>query len=107
MKFIASCDYIPPSGEDYTDIEMVVEPDQCPSMREIVARFVQGLELGVNTYDYYDDDEPYFDLGMDRLDAIDYERSFTKSTNERYENELRDLSSKQNVGEDNAGTVSE
>lgn len=74
-KYISVASYVPSLGESYIGVPSVTEPDDCPTMRQIVEKFVRGIQHTCSIYDEYDDSNPiefvdYFDL-MDQKRALD------------------------------------
>lgn len=82
-KFISSAAYLPSPGRSFIGVVDLCEPDECPTMREIVERCVRGLSPGVRLYDEYSDDEPLFQPGMDLFDLMDEQRRLQASLRER------------------------
>lgn len=73
---VATFNWLDYPGVDYTDILSVTEPCDCPSMREIVARHISGLDPGVSIYDDYDDEYQHLiEPGMDYFDVADMHRN--------------------------------
>lgn len=69
-KFYSPYNPPPRYVEDYTEVELVTEPDQCYSIQEIF-QFSMTNQLGrVNVYDQYDDSEEgaEYEFGTDQFE---------------------------------------
>lgn len=76
-NYVSVCDYDHTKypKTDYTSVESVLEPCDCPTMREIVSRHICGLDTGVTSYDGYDDEYQHIiEPGMDYFDVADMHR---------------------------------
>lgn len=60
--------------EDYTGVVDQCEPTNMPTMRQIVERFVQGLDYNDGSGSYYDDEPDVMDGHVDLFDLMDEKR---------------------------------
>lgn len=74
-------------GEDFTDVPSLTEPGDCPTMKQIVERFVRGIDPGVSVYDDYDEDEPVLPPGGEIFDLLNEELRSAKQKSSKSDND--------------------
>lgn len=70
-------------GRNFDGVKDCYEDCDCPTPRELLMRFSQGLPLGVNTYDHYDDSDPVIYPGDDIFDVVERANSFASDIKEK------------------------
>lgn len=79
MRFVSRACPVSQGGEDYTNVEKIVVPDQGLTLKEILERFTRGEALPVGKDAQYGDDTMDVDLEkIKHLDLVDRQEFYEK-----------------------------